>query len=56
MIDELLEKKLPSGEIVTLDKYLNEWIVDMWDENNENRWNRSFSTYIQAKVEFDRWN
>jgi hypothetical protein len=53
-----LEKTLPSGEECTLSKmdgHTTRWVVDMWAPNGENRWNRVFTSYEDAKREYDRW-
>lgn len=54
--EQLLEKTMKSGEIMTLAPYLRGFDVDQWDSNGNNRWNRFYKTYEEAKAEYDRWN
>lgn len=49
------EKTLPSGEVCTLAPSNKDWVVDMWTKEGENRWNRFYRNYEDAKKEYDRW-
>lgn len=53
-----LEKTMSSGEVMTLSSVPSEgWYdVDQWDVDGNNRWNRVYRTYAEAKAEYDRWN
>lgn len=55
--EEMLEKTMTSGEIMTLVKDGNGWFdVDQWDKDGNNRWHVHFRDYDKAKAEYDRWN
>lgn len=55
MSEEFLEHTLKSGKIVTISKTKYGYEVDMWQNNGENRWNRSFANEADAMKEFNRW-
>ena len=57
-MDELLEKTMASGEVMTLarDSLGRGWDVDQWDTDGNCRWNRWYDSYDKAKAEYDRWN
>lgn len=56
MMEDMLEKTMASGEVMTLAKADNGFDVDQWDVDGNNRWHRLYSTYAEAKAEYDRWN
>jgi hypothetical protein len=31
------------------------WVVDQWEADGNNRWNRRYKDYAAAKAEFERW-
>lgn len=57
-LEEMAEKELASGELITLAKVELGYDVDCWTKDGENRWNRFFlrDQLEQAQAEYDRWN
>lgn len=55
-LEEMAEKTLKSGEVITLHIEKGIYQVDCWDENGDNKWNRQYKDYDKALAEFNRWN
>lgn len=58
MSEQDLEKTLASGEVCTLtieNTVVTQYVVDMWTADGDNRRNRFYKTYEEAKREYDKW-
>lgn len=56
-LEELIEKTMKSGEVMSLAKYkTGGFDVDQWDKDGNNRWHKFYTDYEKAKAEYDRWN
>lgn len=54
--EQMSEKTMISGEIMTIAKVKGGYDVDQWDKNGENRWHKFFINEEKAKAEYDRWS
>jgi hypothetical protein len=55
-LEEMAEKTMASGEIMTLARTKGGFDVDQWGKDGNNRWHRFYKTIEEAQAEYNKWN